>query len=222
MQASDLADPVKFWSVQFMEHGEFLYRLIDGDKYPQLKQQAKQEQEKWMKVIQTGNYSQVPALLQQLKLFKTDVLTRKLRGEDISPALYPSLVKHMLSELSYFERLLEGRITPEEELQFLLQEAMEHTKLAGLMLDPTEKTLIDKTLGMGEDLEIAADDPFASSSVDVYLDSNEAAIELYDGLQNRKVLAALTPKMLAHEIREGQYGATRLAHLNSLDNFLTL
>ena len=215
MQASDLSDPVKFWSVQFMEHGEFLYRLIDGDKYPQLKQQAKQAQENWMKVVQSGDYRQVPALLQQLKLLKTDVLTRKLRGEDISPALYPSLVTHMLSELSYFERVLEGTITPQEELQFLLQEAMEHTKLAGLMLDPTEKTLINKTLGMAEDLEIAADDPLASSSVDVYLDSNDAAVELYENLQDRRVLAALTPKMLAHEIREGQYGATRLDYLKS-------
>ena len=194
------------WNKRFTEHWYFLALLIDRDLAPELKNYATVKYQEWAKTPESHTMEQ----LQELKQFKIQLLKRQ-DSKQIVGMIFPSLLEHMLMELSYFVNLIEGQLTVQDELDFFLEEGSQHTALAAHLIDPQHKQLVLMNLEMAQTLDEQIGQPPSSQLLQLVQTANSAAVDLLGSISRGEVKALLTPLMLQHEIAEAQLGAKKLA-----------
>ena len=209
-------DDVTFWSERFKDHAMLLYILLDPQRANDLKQRAQQEFEYWTYQVDNPNPANLYLLLQSLSVLKHDIHNRSLSGQInlmLSSNDFQSLVQHMIIELNYFIRLINGQMSPEEELAFWTQESAQHTELAAHLLPPGQ--LQSKTLDLAHRLQMLANDPMSGPLLMTYHTSNQEAINLDNLIQQQHpdAIKQLMHIMIEHEIKEGLHGEQRIRQL---------
>lgn len=225
--ARDLADlEIDFWARQFSEHALFLSLGIVAD--PRLAKEAERQQGLWEAFRASGLSGQaqkdrVIELSTQLATLKGDVLARMEGGEWLG-WLFPSFVRHILSELLWFTSRLEVKVAPltdcllkngppspgaygMADVRTWLRLMAEHAAFAAHLLDPVEVKLIReaRTLlgalqglgGCGSTLPTLVDlSDRAGRQLDQYL--------VASGIGTPKVKSVIHPVLAAHVVREGR------------------
>ncbi len=215
-----LNDVISLWSVQLKEHAEILFKLLDKDKVPNLKNEAFQQWKIWndyLKVLSVPNVPNLPQLnsmIQSLIQLKSTILSVIDQGQEVGN-IYPALLDHMIKEANFFRLKLEGNVSTDKEIEFWVKENLEHTGLTAHLLDPKEKDLVNKTLNVSEELEDLIDENL-EDIIPVYNKANREAAKLNQALSKNEVKTVNNPMtlfMLQHEIREATYGQKRLQQL---------
>lgn len=240
--AATQQDDTTFWSERFRDHAMLLFVLLDPQNAGDLKQEAYQQLQNWNAYLKTPNSNLLPQLVNSLGNLKQNVLNRAQMSPinlALSPNDFIALVSHMIEELSYFIHLTSGQLTSEAELNFWVEENIEHTDLAGHLIPllglNQEQTQQLQLQGMDLIQRLKnARDPHTvlplyqmSNQMALKLDelipklpsldptSNEMVQKLSVGIQqqNIKALEDLFRVMLEHEIKEGIRGAQRIQNL---------
>lgn len=223
--ARDEADlQIDFWARQFSEHALFLSLGIVAD--PGLSKEAERQQGLWDAFRSSGLSGQaakdrVIELATKLATLKGDVLAR-LEGGEWLGWLFPSFVRHILSELLWFTSRLEAKAAPaygQEDVRSWLRLMAEHAAFAAHLLDPVEVKLIReaRTLlgalqglgGCGSTLPTLVDlSDRAGRQLDQYL--------VASGIGTPKVKSVIHPVLAAHVVREGRMFLEILARTRTL------
>lgn len=162
-----LIDEVYFWSRQMLEHMLIIHlaMTMQGEK---LKIQSKELENEWKNFLKNNFYSKgIENVVDQIFLSEKDIskvnldreslnvlldktlnfndeLVRILESNEWVGWLYPSVAKHMKSEVEYFIRKVNGPAYKlEEEIQFCNQHNSEEIGATAQMLDPRDQGLID-------------------------------------------------------------------------------
>lgn len=206
-------DDIIFWSERFRDHALFLFILLDENKVPDLKQEALRQYHQWNNFINSNERTsmQLIELVNNLSNLKQDVKGYLDRGQvinvQIPPQDFNSLVNHMIKELNFFKVLLQGGLSPQDEIKFWVEENAEHTELAGkLLFDPQLK---QTNLQLANLLKVKPQ----AEILPLIHSSNEMAIRLDNALRSGQVKGLMDPIMLEHEIKEAQRGEQRIKQL---------
>ena len=203
---------IEFWSRQFSEHALFLSLGIVAD--PRLAKEAARQQGLWEAFRASGLSSGAAKdrfieLSTQLATLKGDVLAR-LEGGEWLGWLFPSFVRHILSELLWFTSRLEAKAPPAygmPDVRSWLRLMAEHAAFAAHLLDPVEvklireaRTLLGALQGLGS----------CGSTLPTLVDLSERAGRQLDqylvasGIGTPKVKSVIHPVLAAHVVREGR------------------
>ena len=208
-------EDITFWQNRFSDHYYILAVLLDRDLAPELKEFATVKYNEFSKTPDSHTRGQLEELLQfKLKLVQNQEAKRMIG------MIFPSLLEHMIMELTYFLNLVDGKLTVQDELDFYLEEASEHALLAGHLTDPKHKELVMINHEMGDLLESQIGNPPSMELFMIVDEANASSIDLLNGIESGNVKALLTPFMLKHEIVEGQYGQKKLAQQLAKKNLL--
>lgn len=207
-KAIPTAEDKAFWNNRFTEHWFFLYELIDGEKFPELKKFAKEKFAEWNRTPTNHTQDQ----LEELMDFK-QMLFKRQDARDPIGMIFPSLLKHMIMELQHYLDLSAGKLTNEDQLNFHLKEGSEHSDLAGHLIDPMHPGLVLKNLNTGNTLASLIGVPPSDRTLSIVDQANTDAKTLLQGISAGQVKALLTPMMLEHEIHESTWGQMKLEQL---------
>ncbi len=215
---------IDFWSRQFSEHALFLSLGIVAD--PKLSKEALRQQGLWEAFRASGlsgsaAKDRVIELASQLASLKGDVLAR-LEGGEWLGWLFPSFVRHILSELLWFTSRLEAKAPPAygmPDVRSWLRLMAEHAAFAAHLLDPVEvklireaRTLLGALQGLGG----------CASTLPTLVDLSERAGRQLDqylvasGIGTPKVKSVIHPVLAAHVVREGRMFLEILARTRSV------
>lgn len=209
-----LDDVIGLWLIQLKEHAMFIFKMLDGERAPNLKKEAYRQWQKWQKFTLNPNGARLPDMILEIINLKQRILDALNTGNEIGN-IYPSLIEHMIKEANFFLGKLQNSVSVDQEIEFWVKENSEHTGLTAHLLDPSEKQLVIDSLNMSQDLEDVAGASLPEIN-QVYQQSNEAALELEESLKNNQVKTVNNPLsllLLQHEIREATYGANRLQQI---------
>ena len=199
---------IESWGPQMGEHALFLHMLLYE---PTLKQRALNQFYLWKSLVCTEMSDPVAimAALQDLEALKMEILERLNKGEWLG-SVFPQFVDHILKELRYFKRKLNGQtMTAAEEIQFWNEINSEHAGFAAHLLDPTEEKLVDEADATSKRIRML---PAQNSEAAVIL-AMEAGVDLhqfnskaYDAVVANKIKSIIPPTLLKHVVREGEIG----------------
>lgn len=196
---------IKMWAPQMGEHALFLNLMLNDDAL------KKQGMDIFLKFkaftcnLSMDNWKNVRPLLAELKAYKQEVLSRLLKGEWLG-SVFPRFVRHILDELIYFEKKLDGqKMTVEDEVKFWNRINSEHAAFAAHLLDPDEMVLIKAAQSTSE--KIAG---LPISQIVLALESGVAldkfSEHLEQAVKEHKVLSIIQPDLISHVVREGKRG----------------
>ena len=202
---------IELWMNQFVEHALFLSQLLDPIKVPGLQEEAHEIHEQLKGLLIIGGVERVAKLLNYLFALlvtihnKTDHnINLKISSDD-----FHDLVKHMMLEQSYFTRLVAGKITIKEEVEFWAEESAGHLTLISHELpEGTFKHNIQQLV------QFLKSTPADSNMIAQVVQGLEIEAtytqELLDSVIKGKI--KVDKAMLEHEMRESNWGLYRLKY----------
>lgn len=209
-------DDVTFWSERLRDHAMILYILLDPQQASDLRERAQQALNNWNYQLLDPNPIVLRQLIQNLATLKQDILERTRNGQInllLSPNDFQALVRHMMTELNFFDKLLNGQISAQEELAFWTEENAQHTELTAHLLSPGQSQT--QNLQLAQQLQQLVNSSNFNQLLSVYHTSNQGAIELDRVIQQQSsnTVSNVIHIMLEHEIKEGLRGEQRIHQL---------
>lgn len=204
------------WSRQLMEHALFLSLGLVSDRGQVLARDASRNRNDW-EVFRKGGTAGPQRraiairLSAELASIKSQVLERLEAGEWLG-WLFPSFVRHILSELLYFTGTLESLAagTAREaraDVSTWITWMAEHAAFAAHLLDPREVKLIREARAI---LGALSGIGICGGSMRSLVDLSEKAAQQLDqylvssGIGTPKVKSIVHPVLAAHVVREGR------------------
>ena len=200
----------------FYDHARFLAQLL---VVPDLKEQATQFAATFNTYRGQTNFdvTQFNNIVWTFREFKLSLLDRQ-KVMFIGP-IFPSFVKHMITELDYLQSNVE--LSSPEEAKFWLEHDIGAMKLTAHLLDPEEVERIIKISKSVEKFQEAIADIEKDEERSKVIQDIILSINLMDnfevdtralirGITSGTVESALSPELLAHEIKENTYGMLRV------------
>lgn len=205
-----------FWSEMMMQHQLFL-RLLLAD-YSQ-KVRARNLERGWKEVLLHLSAHHVPVretvapLLERTISFQSSLLNSPLKSLYLSPQELKKFLHHITMESDYFLRLLEGTITPEEEINFLAKENSQHDHFISSLLSGPNFPLKEELEELSQEIK-KEEIPYLDSWInlsnqalqEVELDVEEGRSQVKSPSKNRSLPLA----MVEHEKTEGKWEKERL------------
>lgn len=209
-------EDIIFWNRRLNEHFYFLYELLDTESVIELKQQSKVLSETFCSdglahnVVHVMNAYTFLTLLHK-KVKKNIILTSHMPREE-----FHKFIKHLISEQTYFVRLLNGKMTLKEEFIFWIDESSEHAYLLSQTL-PDNPEIKQNLIECSELLMIMTKlskyDPiyFKNNIPNILTKTNECVSIVKNNLVT--ILSELDKGMISHECIEAEYGINRIKYL---------
>lgn len=219
IQAKDC--DVEFWTQQLAQHALFIHDLLDPQVVPDLKEEAKMLYSGWYSQLQNNPVKYNPVLSNSQFAFLEATHNRLSQGIPLNMGILRDdlhdLLRHMILEQTFFVRLVQGRVSINEEIQFWLQENREHTALVSRLLPagPLKNQIIDLSDRLESTRSLTNFDiPYLLSELDLVRISNQGAMIVHNAVHAGQI-TEINDAMLEHEIREAQKGEERLTYLIS-------
>ena len=205
---------IDLWMNQFVEHALFLSQLLDPVKVPGLQEEAREIHEQLKGLLIIGGVERVAKLLNYL--FALLVTVHNKTGRNINLKIstddFHDLVNHMMLEQAYFTRLVAGKITIKEEVEFWAEESAGHLTL--ISHDLPEGTLKSDIQQLVQFLKSTHDSPNMINRVEQALEVEATYTqELLNSVIKGEV--KVDKAMLEHEMRESNWGLYRLKYFIS-------
>ncbi|CAH6419331.1 Hypothetical protein HVR_LOCUS535 [uncultured virus] len=213
---------VDFWTQQLAQHALFLQDLIDPQVAPDLVEEAKMLYTGWYKQLQNKPVGYNPVFSNSQYSLLEGAHNRLSQGLPINNGISQDdlhdLLRHMVLEQTFFVRLVQGRMTVRNEIQFWIQENREHTALISRLLPPGP--FKDQIINLSDRLDASRavtnfDLAYLNEELNLIKASNQGAITVHNALHAGQIVG-LNDAMLEHEMREAQKGEERLTYLISL------
>ena len=208
-------EDIVFWANQFREHAKYMFELLNDREGMEFKRRAKELQQQWTQFIRyypLSDNSLFPLLTSTVTLQRDILKKRRMRGK--IGFLPIALVLHMIKEEQHIEKLLQGKLTIQDELEFWIREAAEHTELLGHMIDPVNREhqrLTRIILQIAQELDQQLQNP-TDPSVPLQ-ESDRLAQQLLAAVKAQQIFVLITPSMIEHEIRESAWSKQRIHFL---------
>ena len=225
-------EEIAWWAPQMSEHALFLNLGLNEAKVPQLKKEGARLHKKLQYF--TDNFKHADAytltrykqLLHELRNYKVRALKATL-NEWVGD-LYPSLIKHMISELDYHAENLRGKKRSIfDELTFWNKHSDDVALVALHLLDPSEKQLIKQAQDLSDSLEAVEAkheelESFKKISLNASKELDAYGKKLKTGITNHSVQSIINPVLLDHEARENAYAMKKLFGIDPKKENLSL
>ena len=208
-------DEIKFWGRQMSEHMLFIHLDVHDET---LKREAWSHKEAWTRLSSCpSNCSVTDEII--LELDSTLEFQRRLLSMG-DRSLYPSFLKHIISESLYFlNKLLGNGYSMQEEVAFWTSHHLGELSVQEKLLDPEEiqlsaiiRKFTDEIASLGEDRARM------TMNISTIID-NYNTLEFKLGTDDIKSIISTT--MLDHTIREGERALKIMQWFSSYENSIT-
>jgi hypothetical protein len=221
---------VDFWTQQLTEHTLFLHKLLNPAAVPALKEEAKKHYAAWYALLKQNpvpyDATMTASLYAFLEVIHNKIGTNTVARQggvapinlELSLDDFHALIKHMISEQTYFVRLVEGKVTIKDELLFWAQENAEHTELISHLLPAGD--LKNQTAEISDSLKRTRvlsiyDQAYFSDELPLIKRSNNTTATIHGFIHSGQI-TSINDAMLEHEMREAQKGEERVQYLLGL------
>lgn len=202
--ATPTPNDISGWNFRFVEHWYFLATLVDPIANPDLFGFAMTKCKEWLLTPNSHTRQQLKELYDfKLKLKSNPSVFQRLQSKA------PGLLDHMIKELVFFMNLIDGQLTVQDELNFYLEEAAEHTGLAAKLLE-RDPGLSLANEEIADTLKDRIGFPPSLQTLNIVHSGNAAAQDLLKLIESGQIQTDLTSLMLKHEIDEAQMGERKL------------
>jgi hypothetical protein len=213
---------VLFWGNQIKEHMNFIYLGLadDNQRLINLKQKAVYLKSSWENVLsmyEKKQYTKVNLTILIDETYNYQIIIQDYIKNNVWIGwLSYSFMEHLINELLYFQKKIEGSgYNLKEEMVFWLWHHESEMAASEKLLDPLEKELSEITKDYIEEIKILQEDLVKLSGNSSRNKLNDKTIEilneyllqtneLKDGIVNRNILTNISRDMINHVIREGE------------------
>lgn len=215
-------DYLSFWSQKMYEHMLFV-KFLSLDDF--VREESKRLMEAWLEVIYLVDASPdlpdtepVKSLLQETRTFKLALLQDPTKSNRIlPPKKVADLLDHMLTELDYFSGLIDGTLTPQEELKILAFESADHDNFILHSFRKPDPEVRETLQGVIDQLMKEAKSEYGpDGELKYWLKTSNKTLEEIDALVKDGYLETILPEaMREHELSEGKWEVARYNYLIS-------
>ncbi|SPN79349.1 Hypothetical protein ZAZAV_281 [Cedratvirus Zaza IHUMI] len=215
-------DYLSFWSQKMYEHMLFINFLTLDDF---IKQESKRLMDAWLEVVYEVDASpdlketdDIERLLQETRQFKLALLQDPTKSNRIlPPSKVADLLDHMLLELDYFLGLLNGTLTPQEELKILAFENADHDNFLLHSFKNPDPEVTETLQGVIDQLMKEAKSEYGPDGELKYWlkTSNKTTKEVDDLIKNGYLESIIPDALREHELSEGKWEVERYNYLIS-------